>query len=295
MAHPKAQLSENSYGKERVRLTKVARNGERHEVYEYAVEVMLHGKFAEIYTDGDNAACIPTDTMKNSVYAVAKRTRFEAPEEFGIALGAWFLARYEQVEGIEVRVTMERWRRIIVDGVSHPYAFVKAHGQRTAGVTQTRGDGGGAQVCGGIAGMEVFKSSGSGFSGFHQDELTTLPETDERVLATTVDAVWSYGAGELTGAEYNAGFETGERVIADVFATHDSPSLQATLFRMGERMLEEIPRVDSVSFTMPNQHHILFDLDRFGMDNQNEIFYGTDSPYGVITGTVARSSQGGVR
>ena len=249
-----AHLIENSYGKERVRLTKVAREGDRHEVHEYAVEVMLQGRFDRVYTDGDNGACIPTDTMKNSVYACAKRTRFVAPEEFAGALADWFLTRYEQVSGIEVRVEMERWRRIAVDGAAHPHAFVKEHGRRTAGVSQSRTTG--ALVSGGISGMEVFKSSGSGFSGFHRDELTTLPETDERVLATSVDAVWSYGSGGLSkaddgpgatglsgapglpGADYNQDFEAGERIIAEVFATHDSPSLQATLFRMGERMLE---------------------------------------------------------
>lgn len=285
-----AHLIENSYGKERVRLTKVARGGGRHEVHEYAVEVMLHGKFAEVYTDGNNAACIPTDTMKNSVYAVAKKTSFEAPEEFALAVVDHFRSRYEQVDGVDVGIAMERWRRIRVDGAPHPHAFVKEHGRRTAFVSH-EGDAA-ARVRGGISGMEVFKSAGSGFSGFHQDELTTLPETDERILATTVDAVWSYRADGLSGAEYNSAFDEGERIIAEVFATHDSPSLQATLFRMGERMLEALPRIGSVRFSMPNQHHILFDLERFGMENDSEIFYGTDSPSGIITGTVTRGQEG---
>jgi urate oxidase len=57
---------------------------------------------------------------------------------------------------------------------------------------------------------------------------------------------------------------------------------------MGRSVLAEVSAVEQISFSMPNQHHILFDLSPFGLDNPNEIFYGTDSPFGIITGTVGR-------
>lgn len=290
-------LQSNSYGKQRVRLTKVLREkapdgSPLHELQEYTVEIMLHGDFEAIYTQGDNANCGPTDTMKNTVYAIARQTSFDSPEVFGLALSARFIDRFPQVHAADAQITMNRWKRIEVEGQSHPFAFVKEHGQRTATVTRRRAAApGDLSVAGGVTGLEVFKSSGSAFSGFFREEFTTLPDTEERILATTVDATWNFthspalAAGEL---DFNQAWQTNFQTITEVFATHNSPSLQATLYHMGEEVLRRTPEILDVSFTMPNQHHILFDLAPFELDNPDEIYYGTDSPFGIITGTVAR-------
>ncbi|MFW6214392.1 MAG: factor-independent urate hydroxylase [Alkalispirochaetaceae bacterium] len=295
-----AELRGNSYGKQRVRLTKLARSGDEHSVYEFTVEVMLYGEFEAVYTEGDNASCVPTDTMKNTVYVVAKRNSFSTPEAFAIALVDHFVGTYPQIRGTAVQVEGERWRRIVVDGKPHHHAFVKGQGKRTATVglgelpagALTRADG--APVAGGVykeplvlsglSGIEVFKSGGSGFAGYHKDDLTTLPETDDRILATTIDASWSFTAP----GDYEETRESVEQAILSVFASNWSPSLQATLFEMGEAILAAVPAIAEVAFAMPNQHHILFDLERFGMENNREIFYGTDSPFGYITGAVRR-------
>jgi urate oxidase len=288
-----AFLTSNSYGKERVRLTKISRSEGRHEVHEYSVEIVLRGSFEEVYTKGNNTPCIPTDTMKNTVYVVASRTEFSSPEGFAHALSQQFIDRFPQIERAEISISMERWRRIVVDGKPHPHAFVKEHGRRTARIVHGRssGNGGYPQLEGGIAGMELFKSSGSGFTGFYRDEYTTLPETGERILATTVDSRWRYAASAADAPEegFDGAWSKVEEITTRVFATHESPSLQATLFAMGSEVVERIPIIESISFSMPNQHHILFDLDRFGIENQNRIFYGTDAPFGVINGTVSRN------
>lgn len=299
-----AYLQRNSYGKQRVRLTKVLREtgldgSPRHELQEYTVEIMLHGDFEAIYTQGDNANCGPTDTMKNTVYAIARRTSFNSPESFGLALSARFIERFPQVQCAEVAVEMQLWQRIEVEGRPHPYAFIKQHGRRTAAVTRSRTPGpDGLKVAGGITGMEVFKSSGSAFSGFYKDEYTTLAETHERILATTVDAVWDYTPDAVStagmtaaGTEFNTAWDKCYHTITQVFAGHNSPSLQATLYLMGEQILERVTALSAVSFSMPNQHHILFDLSAFELDNPNQIYYGTDSPFGIITGTVTREPQ----
>lgn len=295
-----AELNRNSYGKQRVRLTKVARSGEEHRVYEFTVEVILYGAFAPVYTEADNSSCVPTDTMKNTVYVVARRSDFSTPEEFGVALVEHFVGTYPQITGTAVRIEGERWKRITVEGEPHRHAFVKGQGKRTASVglgelpagALLAADGSPIAegiykepvILSGLSGIEVFKSGGSGFAGYNKDELTTLPETDDRILATTIDASWSYG-GE---ADFEAARERVEQTILTVFASNWSPSLQATLYEMGEAILEELPAIREVAFAMPNQHHILFDLDRFGLENDREIFYGTDSPFGYITGSVAR-------
>jgi urate oxidase len=292
-----AELRDNSYGKQRVRLTRIVREEPTatdqpvHHVYEYTVEIMLHGAFDRVYTHADNSACIPTDTMKNTVYAVARTSRFSSPEQFAEALSARFIDRFEQVEAVEVDVEAQRWRRIEVDGEPHPHAFEKEHGTRTARISRRGADAAASEVSlsGGIRGMEIFKSTGSGFTGFYHDEYTSLPETADRILATTVDADWKYVAGvDIAGTDFDPVWETIHRILARVFAEHESPSLQATLWEMGTAVIDGVSLVESISFSMPNQHHIRFDLSAFGLDNPNEVFYGTDSPFGIITGTVSR-------
>lgn len=280
-----AYLSRKSYGKERVRLTKVVRDADsgRQTVHEYTVNIMLHGDFDAIYTEDNNTLCVATDTMKNTVYAIARSTNFSSPEEFGLALSRRFIDRFDQVHAVDVEIAMERWRRISVDGTPHAHSFVKEHGQRTAELRRSRSDG--ITIRAGVSGMEVFKSSGSAFSGFARDEYTLLPETDDRILATTVDASWDYNGVDL---DFNREWDVVEAAILEVFATHQSPSLQSTLYLMGTTILERVKGVDRVRFSMPNQHHIRFNLEAMGLDNPEEIFYGTDSPFGIITGEVSR-------
>ena len=285
-----AYLSNKSYGKERVRLTKILRDSVsgQHTVHEYTVDVMLHGDFDAIYTADDNTLCVATDTMKNTVYAIARTTAFDAPEEFGLELTRRFIDRFEQVQAVEVSIAMEPWKRITVDGAPHAHSFVKGHGQRTAMVRRSREEGIAIQA--GVSGMEVFKSTGSAFSGFARDEYTLLPETEDRILATTVDASWDYSGIDL---DFNREWTLVEQAILEVFATHQSPSLQSTLYLMGTTILDAVSGIDRVRFSMPNQHHIRFNLEAVGLDNPEEVFYGTDSPFGIITGEVSRDGLNG--
>lgn len=280
-----ARLIDDSYGKQWIRVTKVVRDGDVHTVYELSVDVTLRGDFARVYTADDNSPCVPTDTMKNTVYALAKTTDFDAPEEFALTLSAHFVERFEHVASAEIGISQVRWARIPVDGQEHEHAFYRLPGERTAHVV--RANDGSLTVEGGITGLQVLKSSGSGFSGFLKDEYTTLPETDDRVLATTVDATWTYASSEIP---FNEAFETAHRLITDVFATHQSPSLQSTLYEIGERILDDVPSIEKIHMSMPNQHHLWVDLSPFGLDNPDEVFKATDEPYGLIEGTVGRSA-----
>lgn len=306
-----AQLLENSYGKERVRLTKIVRSKDSggtkgagwHQVYEYTVEITLYGAFDAVYTKDDNSPCVPTDTMKNTVYAVAAQTDFVTPEHLAAAVADRLITRHDQIEGVVVFVAAERWQRMLVDGEPHGHSFQKALGERTARVARgtappigplADGPDAGAdaiEITSGFRGMQVFKSTGSGFSGFAKDEYTILKETDDRILATTVRAEWGYTPGRHAddpSSEYDSIFTTCENAVLRTFAGHESPSLQSTLYRMGETVLAEVPQIRWIRFVMPNQHHIAFDLKPLGLDNRGEIFYGTDSPFGVISGTVGR-------
>ena len=280
------RLQENSYGKSDVRLTKVVRKGETHILHELTVQIMLGGAFERIYTDGDNASCIPTDTMKNTVYALARKNDFDSPEAFGGILARHFL-QFAQVAWAEVTIEQEPWVRIRVDGSPHPHSFTRG-GSCTRLCTVRLDRGGQPVVCGGLRGLEVIKTTRSGFAGFFKDPYTTLADTTDRIFATRIDATWKYVPGIASYAEV---FETARAALLETFARHESASVQQTIFALGEALLERLPRIASVSITMPNQHRILVNLERFDMDNPNEIFVATREPYGLIKGTVARDGK----
>lgn len=281
-----ARLAENSYGKAAVRLTKVTRAGTVHSLVEYTVGIMLGGAFETVYTDGDNGPCIPTDTMKNTVYALAKQHDFDCPESFAALLAAHFIDEFAHVAWADVNVEQDLWQRIKVSGTAHPHAFTRlCSGARTASVRRERG--GSVRVNGGISGLEVIKTTGSGFSGFLKDPFTTLSETDDRIFATKIDAVWTYTSQQEARAEV---YSEAREAILETFAAHDSRSVQQTLYAMAESVLARVAGISSISLSLPNQHRILVNLAPFGMENTNEIFTATREPFGLITGTVTRDT-----
>ena len=279
-----ARLTANSYGKAAVRLTKVVRHGAVHTLFEFNVEIMLEGKFEAVYLEGDNSRCIPTDTMKNTVYALAKKHEFESGEEFARILAGHFIETFLHVFRATVTLEQVLWDRIVVDGKPHDHSFAKSTtARRTATARAQRGEP--ITLTGGVTGLEVIKTTKSGFAGFLRDQYTTLKETTDRIFGTSVDAAWTYDSAE---ADFNAGFAAARRAILDVFATHDSLGVQQTIFAMGEAVLAAVPAICEISFTMPNQHRLLVNLEPFKMTNSNEIFVTTSEPFGLIKGTLAR-------
>jgi urate oxidase len=280
-----AVLMHHSYGKSRVRLTRVTRLPDRHEIRELAVDLRLEGDFDASYTVGDNSRIIATDTMKNVVYSLAQGRPPEAIEDFGAALAGHFVEGFAHVRSATVGLTEHPWRRIAVDGRDHPHAFVGGGGEtRAASVTRGRE---GARFESGLDGLMVLKTTGSGFSGFLRDRHTTLPDTTDRILATEVRSRWAYAPGAIV--DWDRAHAEVRRSLLETFAEHDSLAVQQTLFAMGEAALGACAEIEQITLTLPNQHRILFDLGRFGQENANEIFVTTDEPFGLITGTLRRA------
>lgn len=278
-------LSESSYGKSSVRLVRVKRDAERHELWDLKVDVALTGDFADAHVRGDNTDLLATDTMRNTVYALAKDHLTGSIEEFGLALVRHFLGAGPTVEGARVRITRYPWDRIRVDGEGHPHSFVRGAGERMATVF---GNGDGSRrVEAGIDDLLVMKTTGSGWEGFLREEYTTLPETSDRILATVVAATWTYDDDGMD-SDYDRLWEGVRSRILATFTDHYSPSVQNTLYRIGRAVLESFPGVRKIHLSFPNKHHIPYDLNRFGGENDNEIFWATDEPYGLIEGTVER-------
>jgi urate oxidase len=279
-----AILTENRYGKSRARLVKVERRGSRHEMKDLNVDVQLSGDFSAAYLEGDNRKVLPTDTMKNTVYALAREQPLGEIEEFGQRLAEHFLCRNAHVSWVRIAISESDWSRIRVGGQEHDHAFIRTGEEKRISVVQQ--DRCGVTVKAGVADLIVLKTTRSAFEGFLHDEYTTLKDSRDRLLGTTVKAEWTYAPGVR---EYGKLWCTARAAILEVFACHDSHSVQHTLYAIGEAVLERVPEVTRVELSMPNRHCLWVDLAPFGLDNPNEVFVPTEEPHGLIEAVLTRA------
>lgn len=273
-----AVLAENRYGKSGVRLVKLTREAARHHFQDLTVAISLEGDFQAVHEAGDNTSVLPTDTMKNTVYALARQNPIGEIEEFGKLLAGHFLRSHEAIRRARVDIREKLWERL------DPHTFRQA-GSETRVTEVTAGDGGMA-IESGLEDLLVAKTSKSAFDGFFRERYTTLQETRDRILATSVRALWRYATPDVAFGRLWRGVR---QTMLDTLAAHDSESVQHTLYAMGEKVLERHPEVDEIHITMPNKHHLLVDLSRIGLDNPNEIFVPTEEPYGLIEATLRRT------
>ncbi len=294
---PHAALTQTSYGKSRIRLVRVTRHGDpstssgssrtgrgdRHELRDFTVAVAFEGRYDTSYTDGDNRDVLPTDTMKNTVYALAARDGIGEPEAFGLLLGRHFLDRNPKLVRVCIDVIEHAWGGITVADREHGRAFVRRGPDTHTAHVVTYRDG--VSVTAGIADLLIMKTSHSAFEGYPRDEFTTLPETKDRLLATSMTTTWTYADAEV---EFASTYLAVRKTLLEAFAEHDSLSVQHTLYAMGQRVLDSVDAVQSISLAMPNRHHLPIDLTRLGLENRNEVFVATEEPHGLIKATLSR-------
>ncbi len=279
-------LAEDRYGKARVRLVRVKRRPEGHDFREWTLEILFQGDFATCFTEGDNSNILPTDTMKNTVYSVARNSSAACIEDFAKELIDFFLGRNAQVSSATIAISEKPWEHLRAGGKTYPTAFVQSGGElQTSKVN--RAQDGKFSVVSGLQNLIVMKTADSGFQGYIRDSLTTLPETADRLFGTAVRADWTYVAPDVAFASSR---EKIRETLLAVFAEHASKSVQHTLYGMGEAVLEKVREVDEIELTMPNIHCLLVDLSRFGQDNPNEIFVPTDEPHGTIQARLRRKA-----
>ncbi len=279
-------LGDNQYGKAEthvVRITKSGPGGKTHKIKDLTVSVALSGDFTASHLTGDNSKVVPTDTQKNTVFAFAKDTPIGEAEDFALRLARHFVSEFASVYRARVSVEEHAWARITAGRGPHPHAFVRAGAEKRLATVTCSDDG--TWVVSGIDDLVVLKSAGSEFWGFPRDRYTTLPETKDRILATSVTARWRHAGTEGDWAE---SFTETRRVLLETFALKHSLALQQTLYAMGEAALEARPGLAEVRLSMQNNHHFTVDLTPFELTNDNEVFYASDRPYGLIEGTVTR-------
>jgi len=255
-----------------------------HDLREWTVQILLQGDFESCFTDGDNRKILPTDTMKNTVYSLARNSAADCIEDFAKEVVAFLLSRNPQVSAVEITVSECAWQHVTLGGKPHPTTFVQSSRElQTATATQARR--GTLKVVSGLENLVILKTAGSAFTGYIKDALTTLPETRDRLFGTAVSTNWTYGTDNSAFAKLRA--QIRELLLA-AFAEHQSESVQHTLYAMAQNVLDHVSEVSDIQLTMPNKHCLLVDLSRFGQDNPHEIFVPIDEPHGYIEARVTR-------
>ncbi|WP_369133499.1 factor-independent urate hydroxylase [Modestobacter sp. I12A-02662] len=280
-------LGPNQYGKAENRLVRVYRDTARHEIRDLNVSSALRGRFGDAHVTGDQKDVLPTDTQKNTVFAFAKEKGVRSIEEFGLTLGDHFLEASPAADGARIEIEEYAWQRIPVDGAGHDHSFVRSGGgvRTTVVNVDGRGDDRRAHVVSGLTDLTLLKSTGSEFHGFLKDRYTTLPETTDRILATSLVARWRY---DHTDVDWDKSYDAIKALLLQRFAEIHSYALQQTLYGMGQAVLQQHPEVAEIKFSAPNKHHFLVDLSPFGVENPGEVFHAADRPYGLIEATVVR-------
>jgi urate oxidase len=279
-----ASLGENRYGKSRVRVMKVVRHETHHAMKEWNVRILLHGDFETCFTAGDNSKILPTDTMKNTVYYLARESNAATLEEFAIEMVQFLLAHNPQVSKASVEIEEKSWQPTLIDGQPHPTTYQLGGPElQTAEVAQERGHS--PRITSGIDGLTILKTTKSAFTGYIKNAQTTLPESTDRIFGTRATVAWEYLE---TTTDYASIRATALKTLLKVFAEHDSLSVQHTLYDIGTAILAAIPSLARIKLTMPNLHSNIVDLSRFGQTNPNQIFVPIDEPHGYIEAIIER-------
>jgi urate oxidase len=276
-------LMASRYGKSRVRVMRLTRDGDHHTPRELTLTVLMQGRFDAAWTEGDNRACVATDSVKNIVNVTAARNVSLDKEAFVGAVARVILDTYPQVETVTIEATETRWLRHAIAGAPHGHTFT-LDGNGVGYVRLVAGRDG-AELRSGLRGFTFMKTTQSGWSDFVDDQYRTLPDTTDRIAATSMDATWTWSGTPADYGEANARIL--ETLIA-VFGSTYSYGVQDSMYRMGEAVLAAMPEVAEIAFAMPNKHYIPIDLQPFGLDNPGTVFLPTDEPHGQIEATIGR-------
>lgn len=272
------------YGKAHVRLLRVRRGADRHDVQEIRVRVMVEGDFAAAYEAADNAPVVATDTMKNLVNALALEHLPAENEVFARTVAQTLLDRYAHMSRAVAEVEETPWNRMELEGGPHPHSFLPGDGSLPwCEAVRGRED---SALRSGLRGLRLLKTGGSGFTGFPRDEFTTLPETDDRLLCTRMEAEWTW---RRTPRCFRTAAAQVRRELMSVFAETYSRSVQDSLFRMGEAALAVVPAIAEITLRMPNIHYNPIDLSPVGRYAAHQLFLPTEEPHGDIEATLRQA------
>ncbi|KAL5484625.1 hypothetical protein EMCRGX_G021154 [Ephydatia muelleri] len=286
-----AEVSYSGYGKNAVRVMRVKKNGSHYSICEFDVKVQLQLATDKDYTSGDNSDVVATDTMKNTVYVLAKNSAYDSPEQFALILCSHFLDTCKQVVRVTISIEQAPWERMRQGGVEHNHAFIFAPlAVRFCNVTHKRGSP--PVMYAGIQNMKVFKATQSGFENFFRDRFTTLPDSSDRAFCTEVYCKYLL-EGSLHKLNYDTIWASVRDSLLDTFAGPPStgtysPSVQNTMFQAAKSIFGKVQSITSVDIQMPNVHHFTADLSKLHEKNNGELLLPSKEPHGMITATFSR-------
>jgi urate oxidase len=278
------RLAENNYGSSRIHLLRVAKQQGRDDIRDIALSIRFEGDFEAAHVKGDNRKILPADTMKNTVYALARQHSIEPLETFSLHLIEHFLTYNPQVRCVVIEAGESTWVRLPYGGKSHPSAFSRTGNEERT--SRLRGTREGTQVRAGIENLIVLKTANSAFEDFKKDPYTTLQEEGERILSTVVSANWLYSDEE---AEFGPLWHAVRQMLLETFAEHESQSLQHTVYAMGEAILQNFENISEIHLSLPSTHFRLADLAPLGMDNPGSVFVSADEPQVLIEATLKKA------
>lgn len=276
-------LAQNDYGESRVRLLRVSRRDTNHEVKDVTLSIRFEGDFAASHTEGDNRKILPENTLRNTIYVLAKQYPVEAIEEFALHVIEHFLTYNPQVSQVEIAGHERPWVRMPFGEKGHPTAFVAGSGEKR--ITRIRATRKETSLQSGIEDLTVLRTGGCSFVNFLRDPYTTLRETSDRILSTSLSATWTYAEPD---ASYSTVYHGVRKTLLETFAMHESKSLQHTLYALGHAVLDNFDVISEVRLSLPDKHYLLVDLKPFAMENDNEIFQPVEEPQGVVEATLRR-------
>jgi urate oxidase len=278
-----AALGFNRYGKQKVRVLRKIVEGDRQTVVEISADVLLEGAFERSYLSDDNTQIVATDTCKNTIIALAHQHLGPCIEEFALTLGRHFLDRHAHVERVHIELREKRWDRMTIGGRPAPHSFQPSpFGEPFTRLTISRE---GYDLESGVRGLLVLNSTNSAFVDFDHTEFTTLSDATDRILSTVIESSWKFLS---QAANYRGANDLILGRLLEIFSKNFSPSVQRTLFEMGEAALAAAPEISEISLRMPNKHYFTANLSAFGMENPNVTFLPQDEPHGQIEAVVRR-------
>jgi len=303
-------LTSARYGKDLVRVLRTVRDPQTglHTVAEYNITALVEGRIDTSYTQADNSVVVATDSIKNIINYLAKTSLHVLyPELFALEIGSYLLQKYDHLHKAFIDIEQLKWSRITLDGKPHPHSFLRDGDEKRTVSVVVDGTAGKdkmvATVSAGLKDLLVLKTTGSAFENFVRDEHTTLPEVNDRIFSTSVDLIYNFSPISLGTEEFGAlepamefekTFKSARDITLEIFATDESASVQATLFKMAQKIIEQNNSVHSVSYSLPNKHYIPVNLSHAQLENLKpsvaEVFTPVSAPSGLITATITRSA-----
>jgi urate oxidase len=282
---------DNHYGKSCVKVAKVIKYPTHHDFKEFIVDIQLYGDFLNSFLIPNNENVIPTDTMKNTVYVLAKQHSMDSPVEFGIDLTSYFLNKFSHLSKVNVEITEIVWNRVVLDdSKEHTHGFVdkQTHNHKCF-VSNNKGQE--IEIKAGIVNLSILKTKCSSFEKFMIDEYTTLKPASDRIMATKANIFWRYdNTYDLKSIDHNDIYHKVKKLTVETFVQHDdSKSVQHTINIIGSNILNFIKQIQNIEINLPNSHYLLSNIADFGFENDNEIFIPSSEPYGNIFASMSKS------